>query len=234
MQHRQNQVEILECLLIVLLIGPLLKGINAALAPLVSRLVPKMPGSGALNLLLVGEIIQCAVIFAVVWLFWRVGHKRPWQALGLKKSGQSHWLLRALGHGAALFVVMLGLSMLLSALLPTGLPPQNVAALIDRAQTPWEKAVPILAAGILAPISEEVLFRGFFYQSLRTKFGTGMSILLAAMLFGCMHFDPYRLLPLMLGGIWLNILYVRSDSLYSPMVAHSVWNILMTAAMYWA
>ena len=92
--------------------------------------------------------------------------------------------------------------------------------------------MPIIVCGFLAPVSEDLLFRGFIYHSLRLKFTIPISILLTAAVFGCMHGDLLRMLPLMLGGIWLNILYVKTDSLYVPMVAHSVWNLCMTAIIY--
>ena len=233
MQRSELHVEILECALIILTIGPLGKVLSWALSPILHWLLAKMPGGGStLDQLLVGEILQCGVIFFLIWFFWRFCHKRSWQTLGLQKSQDRHWLIWAIGNGFLLWIFMIMLSMLLALLLPHGLPPQNVAALIATAQTPWEKLVPIIVTGLLAPVSEELLFRGFIYNSLRFKFTAPISIVLTAAVFGCMHYDPIRVLPLMLGGIWLNILYVKTDSLYVPMAAHSIWNLCMTAIIY--
>lgn len=215
MPRRELHVEILECALAILLIGPLGKTVSWVMSPLVHWLLTILPGGGsAINKLLVGEVIQCSVIFLLIWFFWRFCHKRSWQALGLQQSRERHWLAWAVGNGFFLLTMMLMLSLLLTLLLPHGMPPQNVAAIIAAAQTPWEKLVPLIVTGILAPISEELFFRGFIYNSLRSKFTTTISILLTAAVFGCMHYDPIRVLPLMLGGIWLNILYVKTDSLY--------------------
>lgn len=233
MRLRELHVEILECVLVIISIGQLGKAVSWLLSPLIVRLLDMLPGGASMiNQMLLGEIIQCGLILAIIWFFWRYGHKRSWQALGLQKSQDAHWLIWAIGNGLLLLVIMLMFSLLLSLLLPNGLPPQNVAAIITTAQTPWEKLVPIIVTGILAPVSEELLFRGFIYHSLRLKFTIPISILLTAAVFGCMHGDLLRMLPLMLGGIWLNILYVKTDSLYVPMVAHSVWNLCMTAIIY--
>lgn len=233
-QSKTLHVEILECLLVILIIGQLSKAVSWILSPLTNWLLAWLPsGAAAINHLLLGELIQCGVIFFLIWFFWRYCHHHSWRELGLVKSPTDHWLAWGLGHGLLLFAMMFMASMLLNTLLPHGLPPQNVAAVIATAATPWEKLVPLVVTGLLAPISEEMLFRGFIYQSLRCKFTTSISVLLTAAIFGCMHFDPIRVVPLMLGGIWLNLLYVRTESLYVPMVAHSVWNLLMTAMIYW-
>lgn len=233
MQRRELHVEIIECVLAILMIGQLGKAVSWLLSPMIRYLLAILPGgAGRINQLLIGELIQCGVIFFLIWFFWRFCHKRSWQALGLQNSQGAHWLAWAIGNGFFLLVIMLMLSMLLSLLLPHGLPPQNVAAIIATAQTPWEKLVPIIVTGLLAPVSEEVFFRGFIYNSLRCKFTTTISVLLTAAVFGCMHYDPIRVVPLMMGGIWLNILYVKTNSLYVSMVAHSVWNLCMTAIIY--
>jgi membrane protease YdiL (CAAX protease family) len=47
-----------------------------------------------------------------------------------------------------------------------------------------------------------------------------------------MHFDFIRFLPLAVGGLVLTWLYEKTKSLWSVIIAHGVWNILMTVLMW--
>lgn len=176
-----------------------------------------------INQMLLGEIIQCGLILAIICFFWRYGHKRSWQALGLQKSQDAHWLIWAIGNGLLLLVSCSCFHCCFLYCCQTDCRRKMLPPLLPLRRRLGKSSCLSSSPGILAPVSEELLFRGFIYNSLRTKFTASISILLTAAVFGCMHGDLLRMLPLMLGGIWLNILYVKTDSLYVPMVAHSVW-----------
>jgi len=47
-----------------------------------------------------------------------------------------------------------------------------------------------------------------------------------------MHFDFIRFLVLVVGGLLLTLLYEKTSSLWSAIIAHGVWNILMTVLMW--
>lgn len=233
MLRKTLHVELLECVLVILALGPICRGVLLLIAPLYEWCLIHLPGGEtAINSLLLTELLQFTVMLFLVWFFWRKCHERSWEELGLAIACGHNWLGRAVLNGILLFIVMLVVSAIMNYLLPGGLEMQNVAAIIETADTPWERLVPLIVTGILAPVSEEILFRGFIFNCLREKFGMISSVLLTAAVFGCMHFDPIRVLPLMLGGIWLNVLYVRSGSLYVAMGAHGVWNIIMTMLIY--
>jgi hypothetical protein len=40
------------------------------------------------------------------------------------------------------------------------------------------------------------------------------------------------MIPLAFGGIWLNWLYEKSGSIYTSIIAHSVWNGIMTILIF--
>lgn len=227
MRKPQMDQNILACLLAISIIIILNDCLGNALSILLKQRM------SAQAFLFVGELLQSSVIILVIGFIWRGYQQNSWQTLGLQKSSQPHWLRLAIGQGVLLFGAMLGLSWLSSFLFFPHMPPQTVTVVAWAAQTLGEKILLLLAAGFLAPVSEELLFRGLIYHTLRKAWRVPQSILITAVLFGCMHLDIYRLVPLTISGIWLNILYVRTQSLYGPMVAHSVWNMLMLALIYW-
>lgn len=52
-----------------------------------------------------------------------------------------------------------------------------------------ERIIAFLVLVVLAPIMEEIIFRGWLYGKLRTKMGMFSAILLTSLLFGIMHFQ---------------------------------------------
>ncbi len=82
---------------------------------------------------------------------------------------------------------------------------------------------------ILAPLAEEVFFRGFFYASLRSKFGIVVAALVDGVVFGLVHFnfdglDQLLILPpLMVLGVIFCLVYEKTGSLW-PVVAMHAFN----------
>lgn len=81
-----------------------------------------------------------------------------------------------------------------------------------------------LTLGVLAPICEETLFRGFLYTSLRRYWGVMPSLLLTAFLFAGVHLDGGGFLPLFGLGFLFGFIVERTKSIVPSMVAHGLWN----------
>ncbi|MCL4492317.1 MAG: CPBP family intramembrane metalloprotease [Nitrospirae bacterium] len=85
---------------------------------------------------------------------------------------------------------------------------------------------------VLAPISEEILDRGFIYSYLRKKLGVGIALMLQALLFSLLHFNyAYSnalslLLHRFVVGVILGLLYEKSGNLYPSIICHSTINYL--------
>ena len=90
---------------------------------------------------------------------------------------------------------------------------------------------------VVAPMFEELLFRGILQRSLRSRFPLGVALVVQAMAFGLFHFDPRRgmgnvgLLVVLSGiGLVLGIITQRNDGrLGASMLAHSLHNCLAFA-----
>ncbi len=92
---------------------------------------------------------------------------------------------------------------------------------------------------ILAPISEEILVRGFIYGYLRKKLGIISAIFLQSLFFTFLHPDIYfqgllikALLGIFISGIILGFLYEKTASLYPGIICHGMINYL--AIIAWA
>jgi len=197
-------------------------------------LVDFLPGGKTdLNKLLVSSFIQTFMFLFFIGVYIFGKHKANIKYLGLVRTKFGHWLKVGLINGVILFFAVMLMGALISAFSPIEIKPQPIAEIIMTAGTKWEKLIPFIVASIFAPLSEELYFRGFLYPALRRKIGVGWGILVTSLIFGSLHFDLIRMIPLAFGGIWLNWLYEKSGSIYTSIVAHSVWNGIMTLLIFW-
>jgi len=80
---------------------------------------------------------------------------------------------------------------------------------------------------LLAPISEEPIFRGFVMSAWLRR-GTLPGLLLSGFLFASIHLQIAAILPIALLGIAFGFLAQRSNSLYSSIIAHMCYNTIGT------
>jgi membrane protease YdiL (CAAX protease family) len=77
---------------------------------------------------------------------------------------------------------------------------------------------------VLAPIVEEILFRGILYRTIQQRGFPKLALFGSALLFGIIHGSVMTLLPLTALAIVLALLYERTQNLMAPIFAHSVFN----------
>ena len=77
---------------------------------------------------------------------------------------------------------------------------------------------------VLAPLLEEVVFRGFLLASLTKWLPTPGAVLFSSVLFGLAHLAPRDFVELVVLGMVLGFSYARTRNLLTPMMIHSLWN----------
>lgn len=82
----------------------------------------------------------------------------------------------------------------------------------------------------LMAFSEEVIFRGIIFQSLRERFGNIISIVIMSLFFSLAHFmnpnsTTMGLINIILAGILLSVLYISTESLWLAISFHFFWNL---------
>lgn len=78
--------------------------------------------------------------------------------------------------------------------------------------------------GVLAPILEETVFRGFLLASLTKFMPTWAAVVASSVGFGLAHLSARDLPVLSALGMLLGFSYVRSRNLLTPIVIHGAWN----------
>lgn len=89
----------------------------------------------------------------------------------------------------------------------------------------------VIASGV-APLAEEVFFRGFLQAGLENRFGAWVAIIVTAVLFALVHILPGVLPPIFVLGLIFSILRFETDSLWPSIVLHAAFNALSVTAAY--
>lgn len=169
------------------------------------------------------------IYLVVIMIFFKM-IKRPLRELGLVRPSPLYAGL-GLFTGVFLFVVVGLLGNFLAKVIGTPAP-QSFTLVIMGADYEWQLILLLLLGGVIAPMKEEIVFRGIFYPPFRESSGPAKGILLTAGFFALLHFDLVRFLPLLLGGIVLTWLYEKTSSLWPSIIAHGTWNTLMALALW--
>lgn len=189
---------------------------NAAEEALSKELVPT-------STLIVSMLIQ-SVLYVPMVIRFALLPKRERTPLGF---GKATGLVLLTVFGVLLVcgvMTQLHLDRLLMEL--TGCPEQQdvVQNMIDGDAV--QKVVLALGAIVMAPIGEEVCFRGFVYNILRGRAGVWAAAIATGLLFGSVHASVVQFLPLTVFGIAQCLLYEKSKTLLLPMAVHAVFNSL--------
>jgi membrane protease YdiL (CAAX protease family) len=87
----------------------------------------------------------------------------------------------------------------------------------------------VVTVCIIAPVLEEMLFRGIILRSFLRQYTPGRAILVSALLFGLAHLNIYQFVAGALIGLLLGWLYERTRSLWPGILLHAVYNSALTA-----
>ncbi|HBY97903.1 MAG: CPBP family intramembrane metalloprotease [Ardenticatenaceae bacterium] len=89
-----------------------------------------------------------------------------------------------------------------------------------------------LSASLIAPVTEELLFRGFLFAGLRKRLDVIPAIVISSLAFALFHFNPFAFPALLaLGGV-LAWLFQRSGSLWPAIGLHATINTVTLLVWY--
>jgi membrane protease YdiL (CAAX protease family) len=175
--------------------------------------------------------LQSAIPLAVIYLVIVRRRGVSWSDLGLRPASANwYWAAALLGLATLPLVAFVNF---LSQTLSTGVarnPQLDILAPIAMSWTGL--AGLLLMAGILAPIVEEIVFRGLFYSWLRARWGVAVGVMLSALGFALAHGIPLLIPALATQGVIFALVYERSGSLWPPIIMHGVFNSAMSLALF--
>ncbi|GEM_PF-557560 len=150
-------------------------------------------------------------------LGWRGGSRAgAWTVL---RWGVTGWTL------LWLFTMMASLAMLIFLGVENDPFENPVALALVLDPDPTSRGLLALTAVVVAPIFEETLFRGYLLNRFRRHFSPQRAAAIAGLLFALVHFSLASLVPLWALGFALGMIYQRTGSLWTPILAHGLWNL---------
>jgi membrane protease YdiL (CAAX protease family) len=187
------------------------------------------PRDEAVNLdpgvLLVNIGFQFAIAGVVVILAMRrVG---PAQWLGLRWRSWHSIFLIAPAAVAFMWAVFFGLEMsgYVKWMESLGVETvQETVQLLQKSNDPLVIGLMAAAAIIVAPLCEEIVFRGYFYSVMKKFAGAWPAAICSAMVFAAAHGSLAALLPLLIFGCLLVFIYEKTGSIWAPMAVHLCFN----------
>ncbi len=106
----------------------------------------------------------------------------------------------------------------------TGCPEFQEVVVMFRDGNMGMKLAVAFAAVVMAPICEEVVYRGFIYQMLKQYSGRIVACILSALLFSVIHGALVQSLPLFIFGVVQCLLFEKTRSVLLPIVVHAIYN----------
>lgn len=80
---------------------------------------------------------------------------------------------------------------------------------------------------VVAPIAEEVVFRGVLFPAIIKRYGLIAGVVLSSLIFTLVHINPIQMISVLPLGIYLAIMYHRTRSIYPGMILHATWNLMV-------
>lgn len=169
-----------------------------------------------------GSLLEFAFVLAV-WLFAVRKYKVNWSAIGFRRPQRGSWWLGFVMFLAAMAIVI-AFGLILSALDQS--PDTDLPGLAYRNVFP--ALILVILTVVLAPLMEEIFFRGFAYQGFARRWGIVAGITASGILFGSAHFlNPgglYVAWPIMLIGALFAWGVYYSKSILPSIAAHFLFN----------
>lgn len=170
-----------------------------------------------LELLIV--INELLFLVPVWWFAWR-RYGSDWKTLGFRGF---NWNIVGIGFGllfvSYIFTIIYG--MIVIQLFDSEMQP-DLGPVADEMSFPW---LLIITAVVIAPVVEEVFFRGFIFAGFRQRYGWQKAALISSALFAFVHLQPLAFIPLFILGYVFAFLYHRSNSIWPGILMHFIVNL---------
>lgn len=102
---------------------------------------------------------------------------------------------------------------------------QEMVDLFRNADDPALLGFMIFLAVVIAPVTEELIFRAGIFRYLRTRIPRWLALILPALLFALLHGNLTAFVPLFALGVFFAYAYERTGRIAVPMIAHALFNL---------
>ncbi|MBT6659027.1 MAG: CPBP family intramembrane metalloprotease, partial [Verrucomicrobia bacterium] len=212
------------------------------------------PGAAIAGLFEDGSVAQMAanvtvlpVAILVAVTVWFQVNRRFYQssisladAFGFNSKNTGRCLLLGLATGLVLVIIAMTLALMSSVLIQAfgdQVEPQKLVTLIAEESAKQENIGTLIffvvMAVAVAPVAEEILFRGILYPAVKQLGHPRVAVIGTALLFALFHVNLLTFASLTAVALSLIALYEFTDNLLAPITAHAVFNASNLIMLLW-
>ncbi len=187
------------------------------------------PGQIDHGMMLMGALSVHGV--GLLWLDWFIkDHQLTWKEVVCARFARLPAMITlGVAAGAAGFYICMYLGgWVAQVLIRFSMEPEaqsSVIALQSSLSPPWIIFFGVVSI-VLAPIVEEILFRGVLYPMVKQLGHPKLAFWGTSLLFAASHANLQAFIPLTVLALGLTQLYQRTNYLIAPIIAHSVFNAI--------
>lgn len=101
---------------------------------------------------------------------------------------------------------------------------QDIIEIISEAEGVAQIVLLVFLAVVVAPLWEEIVFRGGLYRFLKTRLPLPVAMVLSAAMFSMVHSYALGFLALVMVGVVLCVVYEQSGDIRAPIFLHALFN----------
>ncbi len=156
---------------------------------------------------------------------WRNG--KPLATLVYARAFDRRWLAPVALGTVGLAVILMKLSTGIDSLIPV---PDSLNELLSETYAGAGNPIaPILLFALVAPITEELLFRGVFLRAFLKRHSAAKAIVVTSLMFALIHLNPWQAVPAFILGLAFAAMDIRTGSLLPSLISHAIYNFLVLA-----
>jgi len=167
------------------------------------------------------NVSDCALVVTMGWL---IGRPAMSEVFALSRVS-TPTLASVVVSTAGAIILLSELDNLVRFILPA---PEWIVRIFRELTAPsehvWAAAFLLV---IVAPVTEEVMFRGLILRAFLRRFTAGAAFLLSSMLFGLVHLNPWQFVSATALGLIFAWWYARTRSLVPSLIGHALANAMV-------
>ncbi len=173
--------------------------------------------------------IQVLLMIGVVWFF-----AIFWRKASLKDLGFRYYsILKTLWYTFLSLIGIFALSFLyvfaMNSFFGIEAPSSKVEQLVRSGNI--SSNILLVVVTVIAPLSEELFFRGYLYSACKKTWGVSAGLFLSSFFFAIAHLEIYSFIPIFIIGWILAYIFEKTKSLFPVIFLHAVYNLILILIM---
>jgi membrane protease YdiL (CAAX protease family) len=173
---------------------------------------------------------------ALVNVFLRLHHSNWTEAFGFNAPRLGRTIFLSVVMAIVVLPVALSLTELSARVMrqfQMPVEPQQAVRVVQSAVSRLDLIVHGIAAILIAPFVEELVFRGIVYPAAKKNGSRTLALWGTSLFFALMHGNLMIVLPLTVLAIFLTFLYETTTNLLAPIITHSLFNAANFSYLVW-